>query len=124
MANSPTPENFIAVAEATIGLVLMLLKRVKHNEAKLRRGEWAQRQDRGERFNRNEPRENREPRRYGRDDRGARASPFHQGEAGWILHAFVLRAGIAEVHLLHLAFQNLRQENSRIIAFTNVAEHG
>ena len=48
MANSPTPENFIAVAEATIGLALMLLKRVKHNEAKLRRGEWAQRQDRGE----------------------------------------------------------------------------
>jgi D-3-phosphoglycerate dehydrogenase len=26
----------------------MLLKRVKHNEAKLRRGEWAQRQDRGD----------------------------------------------------------------------------
>ena len=48
VANSPTPENFIAVAEATIGLLLMLLKRVKHNEAKLRRGEWAQRQDRGE----------------------------------------------------------------------------
>jgi D-3-phosphoglycerate dehydrogenase len=48
VANSPTPENFIAVAEATIGLVLMLLKRVKHNEAKLRRGEWAQRQDRGD----------------------------------------------------------------------------
>ena len=48
VANSPTPENFIAVAEATIGLIMMLLKRVKQNEAKLRRGEWAQRQDRGE----------------------------------------------------------------------------
>ena len=48
VANSPTRENFVAVAEATIGLILMLLKRVKHNEAKLRRGEWAQRQDRGE----------------------------------------------------------------------------
>lgn len=48
VANSPTPENFIAVAEATIGLTLMLQKRVKHNEAKLRRGEWAQRDDRGE----------------------------------------------------------------------------
>ncbi len=48
VANSPTPENFIAVAEATIGLILMLQKRVKHNEAKLRRGEWAERQDRGE----------------------------------------------------------------------------
>jgi D-3-phosphoglycerate dehydrogenase len=48
VANSPTPENFIAVAEATIGLILMLQKRIKHNEAKLRRGEWAQRGGRGE----------------------------------------------------------------------------
>jgi D-3-phosphoglycerate dehydrogenase len=48
VANSPTRENFIAVAEATIGLALMLLKRIKHNEAKLRRGEWAQRADRGD----------------------------------------------------------------------------
>src|SRR5215510_1237025 len=48
VANSPTPENFVAVAEATIGLLLGLLKRIKHNEAKLRRGEWAQRQDRGD----------------------------------------------------------------------------
>jgi D-3-phosphoglycerate dehydrogenase len=48
VANSPTPQNFIAVAEATVALILMLQKRIKHNEAKLRRGEWAQRQDRGE----------------------------------------------------------------------------
>jgi len=48
VANSPTPENFVAVAEATIGLMLMLLKRVKHNEAKLRGGGWAQRDDRGD----------------------------------------------------------------------------
>jgi D-3-phosphoglycerate dehydrogenase len=48
VANSPTPENFIAVAEATVAVILMLQKRIKHNEAKLRRGEWAQRQDRGE----------------------------------------------------------------------------
>jgi D-3-phosphoglycerate dehydrogenase len=48
VANSPTRENFIAVAEATIGAMLMLLKRIKHNEAKLRRGEWAQRGDRGD----------------------------------------------------------------------------
>jgi D-3-phosphoglycerate dehydrogenase / 2-oxoglutarate reductase len=48
VANSPTPENFTAVAEAAIGLALMLLKRVKHNEAKLRRGEWAARGDRGD----------------------------------------------------------------------------
>lgn len=48
VANSPTPENFVAVAEATIGLMLMLLKRVKHNEAKLRRGGWGARADRGD----------------------------------------------------------------------------
>lgn len=48
VANSPTPENFIAVAEATIGLMLMLLKRVKRGEGRLRRGEWARREDRGD----------------------------------------------------------------------------
>jgi D-3-phosphoglycerate dehydrogenase len=48
VANSPTPENFVAVAEATVALMLMLLKRVKHNEAKLRGGAWAQREDRGD----------------------------------------------------------------------------
>ena len=48
VANSPTPENFIAVAEATIALALMLQKRIKHNEARLRGGEWAKRDDRGE----------------------------------------------------------------------------
>jgi phosphoglycerate dehydrogenase-like enzyme len=48
VANSPTPENFIAVAEATIGLLLMLLKRVKRGERRLRRGEWARREDRGD----------------------------------------------------------------------------
>lgn len=48
VANSPTPENFIAVAEATIGLILMVLKRVKRGEGRLRRGEWARREDRGD----------------------------------------------------------------------------
>jgi D-3-phosphoglycerate dehydrogenase len=48
VANSPAPENFVAVAEATVALILMLQKRVKHNEAKLRRGAWTQRDDRGE----------------------------------------------------------------------------
>jgi phosphoglycerate dehydrogenase-like enzyme len=48
VANSPTPENFVAVAEATVGVMLMLLKRIKHNEAKLRLGEWAKREDRGD----------------------------------------------------------------------------
>ena len=40
-----------------------------------------------------------------------------------ILHAFFLRAGIAEIHLLHFPFEDLRQENCRIIAFANVAQH-
>jgi D-3-phosphoglycerate dehydrogenase len=48
VANSPTRENFIAVAEATVGLVLMLLKRIKRGEARLRGGDWAQREDRGD----------------------------------------------------------------------------
>jgi len=48
VANSPTPENFIAVAEAAIAVMLVMLKRVKHNEARLRRGEWARREDRGD----------------------------------------------------------------------------
>jgi D-3-phosphoglycerate dehydrogenase len=48
VANSPTAENFVAVAEATVGVILMLLKRIKHNEAKLRAGEWAKREDRGD----------------------------------------------------------------------------
>lgn len=47
VANSPTPQNFTGVAEATVGLMLMLLKRVKPNEAKLRRGQWGHRQDQG-----------------------------------------------------------------------------
>jgi D-3-phosphoglycerate dehydrogenase / 2-oxoglutarate reductase len=48
VANSPTRENFIAVAEATIGLILMLLKRIKRGEARVRRREWAKREDRGD----------------------------------------------------------------------------
>ena len=48
VANSPTPENFIAVAEAAVAMMLVLLKRVKHNETKLRRGEWPTREDRGD----------------------------------------------------------------------------
>jgi D-3-phosphoglycerate dehydrogenase / 2-oxoglutarate reductase len=31
-----------------VGVMLMLLKRIKHNEAKLRLGEWAKREDRGD----------------------------------------------------------------------------
>ncbi|MBI2204652.1 MAG: hypothetical protein HYU41_12455 [Candidatus Rokubacteria bacterium] len=48
VANSPTPENFVGVAEATVMLILMLQKRVKHNEAKVRAGGWGGREDRGE----------------------------------------------------------------------------
>jgi D-3-phosphoglycerate dehydrogenase len=48
VANSPTAENFISVAEAAIGLMLMLLKRIKHNEARLRGGLWGGLNDRGD----------------------------------------------------------------------------
>ena len=48
VANSPTRENFIAVAEATVGLILMLLKRIKRGEARVRGGQWARREDRGD----------------------------------------------------------------------------
>jgi D-3-phosphoglycerate dehydrogenase len=48
VANSPTRENFAAVAEAAVGLALMLLKRIKYNEARLRQGLWGRRQDRGD----------------------------------------------------------------------------
>ncbi len=47
VANSPTTLAIAATAEATIGLMLMLLKRIKHNESKLRRGEWSRRADLG-----------------------------------------------------------------------------
>ena len=42
---------------------------------------------------------------------------------GRILDAFFFRAGVAQIHLLHFAFQNLGQEDRRIIAFANVAQH-
>jgi D-3-phosphoglycerate dehydrogenase / 2-oxoglutarate reductase len=48
VANSPTPENFISVAEAAIGLSLALLKRIKHNETRLRNGLWGGLNDRGD----------------------------------------------------------------------------
>ncbi|HEU5321998.1 MAG TPA: NAD(P)-dependent oxidoreductase, partial [Methylomirabilota bacterium] len=48
VANSPTAENFTAVAEAAVMLALMLLKRVKRGEARLRAGQWARREDRGD----------------------------------------------------------------------------
>ena len=40
VCNSPREENFIGVAEATIGAMLILLKRVRPIETKLRAGDW------------------------------------------------------------------------------------
>jgi len=40
--NSPSPENFNGVAEATIGLMVALNKRLKRKEARLRSGEWSE----------------------------------------------------------------------------------
>ena len=45
--NSPTPENYLGVAEATIGLITALFKRLKLNEAFLRNGGWKEPQNRG-----------------------------------------------------------------------------
>ena len=38
VANSPTPENFLSVAEVTVGQMLNLVKQVKHKETMLRTG--------------------------------------------------------------------------------------
>ena len=38
--NSPTPENYLGVAEATMGLMVALFKRLKFNEAVFRNGGW------------------------------------------------------------------------------------
>ena len=40
VANSPTPENFLSVAEVTVGQMLNLVKQTKHKETALRAGEW------------------------------------------------------------------------------------
>ena len=47
VCHSPSRENVIGVAEASIGMMLALTKRVKRKEARLRGGEWGQRTDRG-----------------------------------------------------------------------------
>ena len=46
-----------------------------------------------------------------------------KSEAGGILNTFFFGAGFAQIHLVHLAFENLRQENRRVITFANVAQH-
>jgi len=45
--NSPTPENYMGVAEATIGLMVALFKRLKLNESYLRNVGWRENQNRG-----------------------------------------------------------------------------
>ena len=40
VANSPTPENFLSVAEVTVGQMLNLVKQTKHKETTLREGGW------------------------------------------------------------------------------------
>jgi phosphoglycerate dehydrogenase-like enzyme len=40
VVNSPAPENFLGVAEATIGLILALGKRLIPNQRRLREGRW------------------------------------------------------------------------------------
>ena len=45
--NSPTPENYMGVAEATIGLMVALCKRLKFNEASLRANGWKPAQNHG-----------------------------------------------------------------------------
>src|ERR1051325_5211656 len=45
--NSPTPENYMGVAEATVGLMVTLFKRLKFNEGYLRGGGWKEPQNRG-----------------------------------------------------------------------------
>ena len=47
VCNSPTPENYLGVAEATVGLMAALFKRLKLNEPHLRRGGWKEPQNRG-----------------------------------------------------------------------------
>lgn len=45
--NSPTPENYLGVAEATIGFMITLFKRLKLNEAFFRNGGWKELENRG-----------------------------------------------------------------------------
>ena len=45
--NSPTPENYLGVAEATVGFMVALFKRLKLNEAFMRAAGWKEAQNRG-----------------------------------------------------------------------------
>ena len=48
VCNSPSTENVIGMAEATIALMLALAKRLKQNENLLRQGRWGLGEDRGD----------------------------------------------------------------------------
>ena len=48
VCNSPVPENFVGVAEATVGLIVALVKRLKLNELDLHQGEWKKETNTGE----------------------------------------------------------------------------
>lgn len=48
VCNSPVPENFIGVAEATVGLILALIKRLKLNEENIRQGGWKKEKNTGD----------------------------------------------------------------------------
>jgi phosphoglycerate dehydrogenase-like enzyme len=45
--NSPTPENYMGVAEATVGLMVALFKRLKRNEAQMRTQGWKEARNTG-----------------------------------------------------------------------------
>ncbi|HEY7713528.1 MAG TPA: NAD(P)-dependent oxidoreductase [Candidatus Binatia bacterium] len=45
--NSPTPENYLGVAEATVGLMVALFKRLKLNETYMRAAGWKEAHNRG-----------------------------------------------------------------------------
>jgi phosphoglycerate dehydrogenase-like enzyme len=47
VCNSPSPENFNGVAEATVGFLVALSKRMKRKEASLRQRGWGEEADRG-----------------------------------------------------------------------------
>src|SRR5262249_57467128 len=45
--NSQAPENYLGVAEATMGFMVALFKRLKFNEAFFRNGGWKELENRG-----------------------------------------------------------------------------
>ena len=48
VCNSPVAENYIGVAEATVGLILALVKRLKLNEEDIRKGGWKKEKNTGD----------------------------------------------------------------------------